>query len=80
MEELKIDGTIRSITATERRKKGSISTEGKIVIRDAEGTYTITITGPETLVQGYTPEDTITIIMRREQQTLEESTTTQGNE
>lgn len=67
---IEFEGTVRSVTKTERHKKDLEMRQGKVVIKNTEG-YTIVVTGPMDMVQGYTDSQVIKVRLENTQTTLE---------
>lgn len=69
-----IDVTVRSIKRTETEKKDVEVDREKVVLRDAEGQYSVTIEGPRGTCAGLKAEAPIQIVLKRVQRTIQEAT------
>lgn len=76
-EKLEIDGTIRSLTITERRKKDKTTEMGQIVVMNKEGD-SVVFNGPKRILDGHTPEEQVVCTLSRANQTIAESTKEKG--
>lgn len=72
MPEVKIDGTVRTVEKTERRKKDTDIEIGHIVIMNEEGEK-VDIKGATNILKGFNPEDNVVVLIKRSQQTIAEA-------
>lgn len=72
-QQIKISGTIRSLRKTESRNKDVDKVQGSIKVMNEVGDTVSLLAGPE-ILDGFNPDDNVTIVIKREQQTLDEST------
>lgn len=69
---LKIDGTIRTVEKTDREKKDISAQLGKLVIMNEKGDR-VDIKGGQIMLNGFNPEDQVTITVTRTNKTLKEA-------
>ena len=71
--ELKIEGTVRKAESKDTHKPDVHKITGTLLIKDSEGVYSVTINGPESILEGIGPEDQVVITVKGANKSLEEA-------